>query len=100
MRISDCSSDVCSSELPAHNTAPAAAPARITYEDLLTDPDNLNLAFAFAKQEVRDGNVLSDMTTLERMLLVRPDLHEIRLLYRSEERRAGQECVSTCRYRW
>src|SRR3546814_20306642 len=36
--------------------------------------------------------------------LVRPEqillLVEARLQFRSEERRVGKECVSTCRYRW
>src|SRR3546814_2226665 len=29
-----------------------------------------------------------------------PDRHETRLHERSEERRVGKECVSTCRSRW
>jgi hypothetical protein len=63
----------------AQDAAAGAAPARITYEDLLTRPDDLRVAFEFAKQEVRDGNILSAMSTLERMLLLRPDLHDLRL---------------------
>jgi hypothetical protein len=64
----------------AQEAAPGTPP-RITYEDLLTRPDDLSLAYAFAKQEVRDGNVLSALSTLERMLLLRPDLHDVRLFY-------------------
>lgn len=65
----------------AQEAVPAAAAPRITYDDLLGNPDDLALAFAFAKQEVRDGNVLSALSTLERMLLLRPDLHDVRLFY-------------------
>lgn len=64
----------------AAQEATSVAP-RISYDDLLSNPDDLALAFAFAKQEVRDGNVLSALSTLERMLLLRPDLHDVRLFY-------------------
>src|SRR3546814_20280346 len=30
----------------------------------------------------------------------RPELRDLLALRRSEERRVGKECVSTCRYRW
>src|SRR3546814_9793674 len=70
MRISDWSSDVCSSDLPPR------APAR--------DPD-------------RDGQAPLRPGRLEPLARLHPQL---RLDLRSEERRVGEECVSTCRYRW
>src|SRR3546814_4586238 len=66
MRISDWSSDVCSSDLPR-----ALDPER-------AEVPLLNLAVA--------------ISVLPRLL------H--RLFGRSEERRVGKECVSTCRSRW
>src|SRR3546814_10449521 len=67
MRISDWSSDVCSSDLAA-GVLPAGRKARL---------DSLLAAF-----ERTSGHQLVVVTT------------------RSEERRVGKECVSTCRSRW
>src|SRR3546814_3610254 len=65
MRISDWSSDVCSSDLP-----PVVPPTRYGFGRVL-----LEKAAA------------QDLETTPRMM-------------RSEERRVGKECVSTCRSRW
>src|SRR3546814_957807 len=86
VRISDWSSDVCSSDLPA--TPPAAeaattevAPATptITPEQYMGNPEYMfNL----------------DLSTGGRVVIqLYPDV-------RSEERRVGKECVSKCRSRW
>src|SRR3546814_6578760 len=83
MRISDWSSDVCSSDLYAR-ILPAAL-ARPT----------LVLASAAAAFAV----ALALIPTLGMDLI--PQLAQDRFdLTRSEERRVGKECVSTCRYRW
>src|SRR3546814_17574606 len=74
LRISDWSSDVCSSDLPDHSSGSPLHPfeRRPIQGDtplllkLQRDPNGLLCAFAF----------------------------------RSEERRVGKECVSTCRSRW
>src|SRR3546814_5873603 len=72
MRISDWSSDVCSSDLFAGNV--------------------------LGNEEFVIMNII--MKTLFRnpadRLLFLDDLHDMR----SEERRVGKECVSTCRSRW
>src|SRR3546814_11954956 len=81
MRISDWSSDVCSSDLrgvvrgPPHAQIPehvlgAPGDARVGAVGVPVEPDVLELQ---PRREVDD---------------------------RSEERRVGKECVSTCRYRW
>src|SRR3546814_14088315 len=85
MRISDWSSDVCSSDLPpAHCEQGARRPAGTARPCLgdqsdcargMTVPDKVNLAAAFAT------------------------FHD-HWNPRSEERRVGKECVSTCRSRW
>src|SRR3546814_8131703 len=73
MRISDWSSDVCSSDL-------------------------------FAVSGPRSGvcvtdSVLPDVTERLRFA-AKARRWRYRSLRRSEERRVGKECVSTCRYRW
>src|SRR3546814_6557034 len=72
MRISDWSSDVCSSDLPAARTNPAIR--------------TRNAARWNALSNRRDGSPWPTASFL-------PDK-------RSEERRVGKECVSTCRSRW
>src|SRR3546814_17447794 len=77
MRISDWSSDVCSSDLPPPRRS--AAGRRHRRRDRarpLDRPDALCRA-------ARSGQGVPD-----------------RVADRSEERRVGKECVSTCRFRW
>src|SRR3546814_1748508 len=79
MRISDWSSDVCSSDLP--------------------DADRARFPFRSGQAtrvggvaaRISDGSCVSPGLGLTRAAM----LHE-----RSEERRVGKECVSTCRSRW
>src|SRR3546814_6480539 len=86
MRISDWSSDVCSSDLLVHLVAGNA-----TLEGARLLLVRLNLIVAHvgrplllaAEHELRAGDVT-------------PNAAE---LVRSEERRVGKECVSTCRSR-
>src|SRR3546814_2344521 len=74
MRISDWSSDVCSSDLRAR-AARDFATAETAYRALATNPD-------------------IELRTEARFRLA------MMLADRSEERRVGKECVSTCRSRW
>src|SRR3546814_1284809 len=74
MRISDWSSDVCSSDLTANG-----------FE--ASDPQ-LAMSQAYA----------DDLPTLVARVADSQDLPTD--LARSEERRVGKECVSTCRSRW
>src|SRR3546814_2340035 len=78
MRISDWSSDVCSSDL-------------IALEKLMVLMDSENITFddlRNATMKARDVkvHVVGDMI--------------VDTFTRSEERRVGKECVSTCRSRW
>src|SRR3546814_17405087 len=98
MRISDWSSDVCSSDLPVLLHAVRRLEMRGTQpvEPLLGNAvDGLAEAmFASASALGRsDGGELAELH-LQLALFLRPDLD------RSEERRVGKECVSTCRSRW
>src|SRR3546814_9284899 len=72
MRISDWSSDVCSSDLAT------------TIIQILAGVGGLFLDIFFQK------SALDRKTTNATKAIAQ----------RSEERRAGKECVSTCRYRW
>src|SRR3546814_6506686 len=76
MRISDWSSDVCSSDLSARSTSEALVPPK----------PKLLLSTAFT---LRFFAVCGTRSTP-----AQPSLG------RSEERRVGKECVSTCRSRW
>src|SRR3546814_3644401 len=81
MRISDWSSDVCSSDLSESedvHTRPAASfmavIAQIAVIDIVFSLDSVIAAVGMANQTW--------------------------IMVRSEERRVGKECVSTCRSRW
>src|SRR3546814_3296639 len=78
MRISDWSSDVCSSDL-------VLAVAR-QFENVLDD------GIHPLGMSVDDGE--------QPQVLARQMRRLAQQLARSEERRVGKECVSTCRYRW
>src|SRR3546814_3223879 len=79
MRISDWSSDVCSSDLLVDLTIEAKKK---------TTAEAINEAMVKAAK----GNRLKGILAVSDEPLVSSD--------RSEERRVGKECVSTCRSRW
>src|SRR3546814_15378946 len=96
MRISDWSSDVCSSDLvtifgksdPNVRKATAIVNGRIITG---TDVDQ-RLALIIT---ANGGKVSDEEKERLRVQVLRNLIDE-----RSEERRVGKECVSTCRYRW
>src|SRR3546814_1039650 len=77
MRISDWSSDVCSSDLPPSIIPPPIMPPPIMRPPIMPPPNMTS----YRSAPSRDGS-------------------GIVLGGRSEERRVGKECVSTCRSRW
>src|SRR3546814_14819181 len=94
MRISDWSSDVCSSDLHAHPLAYLPA-CRF---------DGLDRLFDGLRGSGRPIAILSDYPgeAKLRALGLTADLHvsAVDPDVRSEERRVGKECVSTSRSRW
>src|SRR3546814_14315547 len=98
MRISDWSSDVCSSDLAARVLAQA--------------PDSAGVQFVAGVAAMYLGQLPAAAEHLQRATLLDPKradypaqlaraLTAMRLpRERSEERRVGKECVSTCRSRW
>ncbi len=53
----------------------------VTYEDILKDPDNIELNARYAQEQIARGELLSSAATLERILMVNPNLADVRLLY-------------------
>lgn len=53
----------------------------VSFADILKNPDDIALNFAYARQQVAQGRLKAAATTLERILLIQPNLHEIRLFY-------------------
>src|SRR3546814_16984140 len=110
MRISDWSSDVCSSDL--------AINAGLRYEDTDYTSSGASKTVISAKPRLDENGdptgqndiVVSDIIPVSfhgkyrdwlPSLNVRPDVPDnLGLRFRSEERRVGQECVSTCGSRW
>src|SRR3546814_6389929 len=77
MRISDWSSDVCSSDL---------------FPTTMYDGDDYEYQIKAGKTTLKDPLIgLVAGTTPQSLSIALP---------RSEERRVGKECVSTCRSRW
>src|SRR3546814_1681799 len=88
MRISDWSSDVCSSDLPA-KTVPRRQStrwARCHRRECLCSGSHIDLK--------QSQTIISDIPSTNARSI------RGRLGTRSEERRVGKECVSTCRSRW
>src|SRR3546814_2161721 len=88
MRISDWSSDVCSSDL-------IAAAEALDREDMCF-PSYRQGGLLIA----RDWSLVDMMNQIYSNRADRLKGRQLPVLYRSEERRVGKECVSTCRSRW
>src|SRR3546814_15465983 len=95
MRISDWSSDVCSSDL-SMDEAGRAEKAKAEW-----GLDNLTIGFGLSETKAREWGLYISESIADKeprrfnepgQFVVRPD--------RSEERRVGKEGVSTCRSRW
>src|SRR3546814_16155266 len=113
MRISDWSSDVCSSDL-VHRPGEARQPFAIAGNGERAHRRGdcrskhwhlpcLGLAMSWTCPQVRERQMkvhfdIECTPEAARTFLGLPDLKPVH--DRSEERRAGQECVSTCRSRW
>src|SRR3546814_15579131 len=91
MRISDWSSDVCSSDLSLDESLNTLSPS-LSQSAL----DDLQAAADPGKKIVEVvGNTTRQLSYGFHLLRLAK-----RLKRRSEERRVGKECVSTCRSRW
>src|SRR3546814_12000180 len=99
MRISDWSSDVCSSDLKglpaAAHVQSGAAIAGPLYIEASTNPRSGSCI-----DRVAGGDVIPGESRGPECDCAAPALHRPGPGFRSEERRVGTECVSTCRSRW
>src|SRR3546814_5749434 len=89
MRISDWSSDVCSSDLCSHTIHIFMH----AYPAIFHQAIGSSVMHCFFVSMIR---FVADPYIVHRAL----DLFTISWPRRSEERRVGKECVSTCRSRW
>src|SRR3546814_3971434 len=85
MRISDWSSDVCSSDLTPEGEATSG-------------PRQRRLRLPVLRDLVRTCDFEGEVTWVAGLAGAQP--YRADVLERSEERRVGTECVSTCRSRW
>src|SRR3546814_7214336 len=87
MRISDWSSDVCSSDLDCSNLEEILAGCnKLTKFILPEHAENIWYIGARENFQLSDQYIYNDLSGFPKI--------------RSEERRVGKECVSTCRSRW
>src|SRR3546814_20018176 len=95
MRISDWSSDVCSSDLLLVSLVKAGASGDRT---ALTS----TVEALVADERAKSHNILADRLhrALQSSVPVSSSSELRRTPVRSEERRVGKACVSTCRSRW
>src|SRR3546814_2578331 len=92
MRISDWSSDVCSSDLDMKVSVEGD---RLRAIGKTLDPSIVNgESIGFLRFNARGAELFLD--EIERAMKSEQGLKQ----WRSEERRVGKECVSTCRSRW
>src|SRR3546814_15102115 len=101
MRISDCSSDVCSSDLEVLGREAGRFLRYIcTWDMTRLAPGEGHYAAACRE----DGGILDDVYVLaltpERYLIVVNASNSPKMKARSEERRVGKECGSKCKSRW
>lgn len=53
----------------------------VTLAQVMKNPDDINLNYRYAQTQVADGNLRGASATLERILLINPNLAKIRLFY-------------------
>jgi tetratricopeptide (TPR) repeat protein len=54
--------------------------ADVAYDQVLADPDNIDLSYRFALTQIRHGDLLGALATLDRLILIVPDEPNIRAL--------------------
>ena len=58
----------------------AAGEPEATYEQVLADPDNVDLNLRYARRQIREGRLRGASASLERVLLKEPGMAKVRLL--------------------
>src|SRR3546814_13940428 len=97
MRISDWSSDVCSSDLVIEiERAPFLA---VHVAGTFAESEPLHAALEDHRADAAQAGPVAQVDQ-EHVGLRRMAGEDLAAVDRSEERRVGKECVSTCRSRW
>src|SRR3546814_15531517 len=104
MRISDWSSDVCSSDLPAsvqlHHAGRLRRAAEID-QLLAAQHQAADVAVVAARRVLEAEAALASQPPIRAAVQAHAGcVHGLVEQLRSEESRVGKECVSTCRSRW
>src|SRR3546814_19801797 len=102
MRISDWSSDVCSSDLPEADSDDEEGGSAKKRESFEEDEEDNTLSLA-AMEELLKPDALEKFAAITKSFKAFQKLQDARLealSTRSDERRVGKECVSTCISRW
>src|SRR3546814_19185248 len=105
MRISDWSSDVCSSDLMGPRDAPVLIflhgfpESHRTWRHQLPHFATRFRCIAPDQRGYRGSSKPQDAESYTPDKLI-ADIFALAYALRSEERRVGKECVSSCRYRW
>src|SRR3546814_15368722 len=96
MRISDWSSDVCSSDLAdiIRNDGVVSFKKNTLVRVPLRLGDDAFIDSRISQSKAED--LVKTMTAFRNLM----DVYKVSEYMRSEERRVGKECVSTCRSRW
>lgn len=55
--------------------------APVTFEDVLANPNDIEISVKWAKQQIQENRLEQAAATLERVLLIAPNADEVRLLY-------------------
>src|SRR3546814_4001676 len=92
MRISDWSSDVCSSDLSRDACPLGRIEANSKNHDILGGLDLMATFASVAEIELPENDREGQPIIF--------DSYDMSPVLRSDERRVGKECVSTCRSRW
>src|SRR3546814_17130864 len=100
MRISDWSSDVCSSDLP-QQLGQIQLATFVNEAGLDAQGDNLFLETAASGQPTVGNPNAIGFGSLRQGYLETSNVNPVQeITNRSDERSVGKECVSTCRSRW
>src|SRR3546814_20346733 len=96
MRISDWSSDVCSSDLPSPGAAEGVETGRAAPKALSSQGEGTVRTTNAHPERRRKPKWCENLLSFGVCGFESRRPHQLR----SEERRVGKECVSTCRSRW
>lgn len=54
---------------------------KVTFGAIYADPDNVGLNLQYAKEQIKEGRFLAAAAALERILMVKPELSQVRAFY-------------------